>query len=47
VCAGGSRSSNGWHSAVCYFGVKLAGAVAVLVNTRLTSTEIEHARDTG
>jgi fatty-acyl-CoA synthase len=39
---------NGWHYAVCYFGVQLAGAVAVLVNTRLTGTEIEHVlRDSG
>jgi acyl-CoA synthetase (AMP-forming)/AMP-acid ligase II len=39
---------NGWHYAVCYFGVQLAGAVAVLVNARLTGTEIEHVlRDSG
>ncbi|MCW2743833.1 MAG: fatty-acid--CoA ligase [Mycobacterium sp.] len=39
---------NGWHYAVCYFGVQLSGAVAVLVNTRLTGTEIEHVlRDSG
>jgi acyl-CoA synthetase (AMP-forming)/AMP-acid ligase II len=39
---------NGWHYAVCYFGIQLAGAVAVLVNTRFTGPEIEHVvRDSG
>src|SRR5262249_17280131 len=39
---------NGWHYAVSYFGVQLAGAVAVLVNTRLAAPEIEYVlRDSG
>ena len=33
---------NSWHYAVGYFGVQLAGATAVLVNTRFTGPEIEH-----
>lgn len=33
---------NGWRYAVAYSGVQLAGAVAVLVNTRFTAPEIEH-----
>jgi fatty-acyl-CoA synthase len=39
---------NGWHYAVCYFGIQLRGAVAVLVNARLATREIEHVlRDSG
>jgi fatty-acyl-CoA synthase len=33
---------NGWRYAVAYYGVQLAGAVAVLVNTRFTPPEIEY-----
>jgi fatty-acyl-CoA synthase len=33
---------NGWRYAVAYGGVQLAGAVAVLVNTRFTAPEIEY-----
>jgi acyl-CoA synthetase (AMP-forming)/AMP-acid ligase II len=33
---------NGWRYAVAYGGVQLAGAVAVLVNTRFTPPEIEY-----
>src|SRR3954451_5487197 len=33
---------NSWHYAVGYFGAQLAGAIAVLVNTRFTGPEIEH-----
>ena len=33
---------NGWRYAVAYSGVQLAGAVAVLVNTRFAPPEIEH-----
>jgi len=33
---------NGWRYAVAYYGVQLAGAVAVLVNTRFTAPEIEY-----
>jgi fatty-acyl-CoA synthase len=33
---------NGWRYAVAYSGVQLAGAVAVLVNTRFTPPEIEY-----
>jgi acyl-CoA synthetase (AMP-forming)/AMP-acid ligase II len=33
---------NGWRYAVAYSGVQLAGAVAVLVNTRFTAPEIEY-----
>ncbi|QRP44801.1 class I adenylate-forming enzyme family protein [Amycolatopsis sp. FDAARGOS 1241] len=33
---------NGWQYAVGYFGVQLAGAIAVLVNTRFTRPEIDH-----
>jgi fatty-acyl-CoA synthase len=33
---------NGWRYAVAYYGVQLAGATAVLVNTRFTATEIEY-----
>ncbi len=28
---------NGWRYAVAYYGIQLAGAVAVLVNTRFTA----------
>jgi acyl-CoA synthetase (AMP-forming)/AMP-acid ligase II len=39
---------NGWHYAVSYFGLHLAGAVAVLVNTRLAAPEIDYVlRDSG
>jgi fatty-acyl-CoA synthase len=39
---------NGWHYAACYFGIQLSGAVAVLVNARLATPEIEHVlRDSG
>ena len=34
--------SNGWRYAVAYRGVQLAGAVAVLVNTRFAPPEIEY-----
>ena len=38
----------GWHYAVSYFGIQLAGAVAVLVNTRLATPEIDYVlRDSG
>jgi acyl-CoA synthetase (AMP-forming)/AMP-acid ligase II len=33
---------NGWRYAVAYYGVQLAGATAVLVNTRFTPPEIEY-----
>ena len=33
---------NGWRYAVAYYGVQLAGAVAVLVNTRFTAPEIDY-----
>jgi acyl-CoA synthetase (AMP-forming)/AMP-acid ligase II len=33
---------NGWRYAVAYYGVQLAGAVAVLVNTRFAPPEIEY-----
>src|ERR1700736_5358138 len=33
---------NGWRYAVTYLGVQLAGATAVLVNTRFAPPEIEH-----
>ncbi|MEU4672883.1 AMP-binding protein [Amycolatopsis sp. NPDC023774] len=33
---------NGWQYAVSYFGVQLAGAIGVLVNTRFAQPEIEH-----
>ena len=33
---------NGWRYAVAYYGVQLAGAIAVLVNTRFTAPEIEY-----
>jgi acyl-CoA synthetase (AMP-forming)/AMP-acid ligase II len=33
---------NGWRYAVAYSGVQLAGAVAVMVNTRFTPPEIEY-----
>jgi acyl-CoA synthetase (AMP-forming)/AMP-acid ligase II len=33
---------NGWRYAVTYYGVQLAGAVAVLVNTRFAAPEIEY-----
>jgi acyl-CoA synthetase (AMP-forming)/AMP-acid ligase II len=33
---------NGWRYAVAYYGVQLAGAVAVLVNTRFAAPEIEY-----
>jgi acyl-CoA synthetase (AMP-forming)/AMP-acid ligase II len=33
---------NGWRYAVAYYGVELAGAVAVLVNTRFAPPEIEY-----
>ena len=33
---------NGWQYAVAYYGVQLAGAVAVLVNTRFTAPEIDY-----
>lgn len=33
---------NGWHYAVSYFGIQLAGGVAVLVNTRLAAPEIDY-----
>src|SRR5262249_53900710 len=33
---------NGWRYAVAYYGVQLAGAVAVLVNTRFTPRENEY-----
>ena len=33
---------NGWRYAVAYSGAQLAGAVAVLVNTRSAPPEIEH-----
>jgi acyl-CoA synthetase (AMP-forming)/AMP-acid ligase II len=33
---------NGWRYAVVYYGVQLAGAVAVLVNTRFAPPEIEY-----
>ena len=33
---------NGWRYAVAYYGIQLAGAVAVLVNTRLTAPEIDY-----
>ena len=33
---------NGWRYAVAYGGVELAGAIAVLVNTRFTPAEIEY-----
>jgi acyl-CoA synthetase (AMP-forming)/AMP-acid ligase II len=33
---------NGWRYAVAYGGVQLAGAAAVLVNTRFTAPEVEH-----
>ncbi|MGP4014659.1 class I adenylate-forming enzyme family protein [Saccharopolyspora sp. 5N708] len=33
---------NGWRYAVGYFGIQLSGAIAVLVNNRLTTPEIEH-----
>lgn len=32
---------NGWRYAVAYYGAQLAGAVAVLVNTRFTAPEME------
>src|SRR5262249_11738178 len=39
---------NGWYYAVSYLGIQLAGAVAVLVNTRLAAPEIEYVlRDSG
>ena len=34
--------ANGWRYAVAYYGVQLAGAVAVLVNTRFAPPEIEY-----
>ncbi|WP_326568785.1 AMP-binding protein [Amycolatopsis rhabdoformis] len=33
---------NGWQYAVSYFGVQLAGAIGVLVNTRFARPEIDH-----
>ena len=33
---------NGWRYAVAYYGVQLAGAIAVLVNTRFTAPEIDY-----
>ncbi|WP_433754494.1 class I adenylate-forming enzyme family protein [Nocardia sp. CA-135398] len=33
---------NGWRYALTYFGAQLAGAVVVLVNTRLSQPELEH-----
>jgi acyl-CoA synthetase (AMP-forming)/AMP-acid ligase II len=33
---------NGWRHAVAYYGIQLAGAVAVLVNTRFAPPEIEY-----
>jgi acyl-CoA synthetase (AMP-forming)/AMP-acid ligase II len=33
---------NCWQYAICYIGIQLAGAVAVLVNTRLTGPELDH-----
>jgi acyl-CoA synthetase (AMP-forming)/AMP-acid ligase II len=33
---------NGWRYAVSYYGIQLAGAVAVLVNTRFAPPEIEY-----
>jgi fatty-acyl-CoA synthase len=33
---------NGWRYAVAYSGIQLAGAVAVLVNTRFTPSEMEY-----
>lgn len=33
---------NSWGYVIGYFGIQLAGAVAVLVNTRFTASEIEH-----
>jgi AcrR family transcriptional regulator len=33
---------NGWRYAVAYYGIQLAGAVAVLVNTRFTAPEIDY-----
>ncbi|MFI7616201.1 class I adenylate-forming enzyme family protein [Nonomuraea terrae] len=39
---------NGWHHATGYLGIQLAGAIAVLVNTRFTTPEIEYVlRDSG
>src|SRR5579863_7338596 len=36
---------NGWRYAVTYLGVQLAGATAVLVNTRFAPPEIEYVLD--
>jgi len=33
---------NGWRYAVAYYGIQLSGAVAVLVNTRFATPEIEY-----
>ncbi len=33
---------NGWRYAAAYYGVQLAGATAVLVNTRFAPPEIEY-----
>ena len=33
---------NGWRYALAYYGIQLAGAVAVLVNTRFTAPEIDY-----
>jgi fatty-acyl-CoA synthase len=33
---------NGWRYAIVYYGIQLAGAIAVLVNTRFTTPEIDH-----
>jgi fatty-acyl-CoA synthase len=39
---------NGWHYAVAYFGIQLSGAIAVPVNTRFITPEIEYVlRDSG
>ena len=34
--------TSGWRYAVCYYGAQLAGATAVLVNTRFTQPEMEY-----